>query len=230
MSGLFLTIEGLDGSGKSTLVQSLAPLLPGEVLCLREPGGTIFADQVGSFVRGGGDIKSPPTTPRALRLFSNWQDEGSSLDPEGELLIFNAARADLVDQVIAPALIEGKTVLLDRFTDSTIAYQGYGRGLPLDHVIDLCRDASGGLVPDYTFYLEVSPEERLLRLGTRHLDRIEAAGEDFFARVARGFEELVRLDDQRWFCIDGSKSPDQVAGEALAHLKFATRPGSAPYN
>jgi len=212
--GKLITIEGLDGAGKSTLIKGLNNALGGNNLCLREPGGTVFADSVAELVRGHDDQLAEPESDLANQLLRRWLDRGQELDPYGELLIFNAARADLIDQVVAPALDAGKTVLLDRFYDSTIAYQGYGRGLDVNQVEEICLEATGGIIPDRTFYLEIGPEERSRRLAQRPLDRIEATGDGFYSRVAEGFRALIEKDPKRWVALDGEGAPEEIVFQA----------------
>lgn len=218
MTGRLITVEGLDGAGKSTLIGGLDSALEGDNLCLREPGGTAFADAVASLVRGHSSFLPEPESDRARGLLERWREEGEELDARGELLIFNAARADLIDLVLLPALEDGRTVLLDRFYDSTIAYQGYGRGLDIDSVKAVCSEASQGLRPDVTFYLSISPEERSARLSARSLDRIEASGDDFYLRVAEGFEELCQEEPERFYTLAAEQSPEDLVARALERI------------
>lgn len=194
--GLFITLEGGEGSGKSTQVKLLRDRLKRRnlpVTMVREPGGTPLGDR--------------------LRRLLKFSDE--PLTPEAELLLFNASRAQLVKDVIRPALEMGHVVLCDRFADSTIAYQGYGRGIPLDTVEEVNKFATGGLIPDMTIFLALSPEEGMnRRSGAR--DRFEREFEqreviDFHNRVRQGYLEMSRNEPERWAVIDASLSSRQVS-------------------
>ncbi|NCA33111.1 dTMP kinase, partial [Adlercreutzia muris] len=178
--GLLITFEGGDGAGKSTQIRFLARLLEGagrEVVCLREPGGTAVGE--------------------ALRRVVLDPAHGAMSD-RAELLIYEAARAQIVDEVIAPALARGAVVLCDRFFDSTVAYQGAGRGLDGAFIAAANRFACDGLVPDATILL-VAPEEAVRsRMGRRGgADRLERAGDAFHSRVAEGFAALAAAEPER---------------------------------
>lgn len=178
--GLLITFEGGDGAGKSTQIRFLARLLEGagrEVVCLREPGGTAVGE--------------------ALRRVVLDPAHGAMSD-RAELLIYEAARAQIVDEVIAPALARGAVVLCDRFFDSTVAYQGAGRGLDGAFIAAANRFACDGLVPDATILL-VAPEEAVRsRMGRRgDADRLERAGDAFHSRVAEGFAALAAAEPER---------------------------------
>ena len=198
MKGKLITFEGGEGCGKSTQVKRLADHLRAsgiEVVLTREPGGTRLAELIRSLLK---DESEDPPCDRS------------------ELLLFLAARAQLVRNVIRPALAEGKWVVCDRFSDSTFAYQGYGRGLPLD-VLKLVNDfACGGLKPDLTLLLDVRPEVALERMRRREAatnttaDRIEQAGEGFHKRLRDGFLELAAEDPARIKLIDANGTPDEV--------------------
>lgn len=180
--GVFITFEGGEGAGKTTHIRFLANALTergSEVLCLREPGGTVIGEAL-----------------RAVVL----DPAHAEMVPEAELLIYEAARAQIVAQVIRPALERGAVVLCDRFYDSTIAYQAYGRGLPLDFVRQANAFSTGGLVPDRTILLVCngSAQTGLLRATHRvGADRLEQAGVDFHTRVNGAFLELAHNDPQR---------------------------------
>jgi len=138
-----------------------------------------------------------------------------SLTPEAELLLFNASRAQLVTDVIRPALEKGEVVLCDRFADSTIVYQGYGRGVPMERVEAVNKAATGGLVPDLTMFLDLSPEEGMRRRSTTR-DRFEQGFEqreitDFHHRVRQGYLELASKEPERWLILEARLSPTQVA-------------------
>ena len=205
--GRFITFEGGEGCGKSTQVRRLEAALRREgieVVVTREPGGTRLSELVRRLLK---DENEDPPCDRA------------------ELLLFLAARAQLVRNVIRPALAEGKWVVSDRFSDSTFAYQGYGRGLPLD-VLRLANDvACEGLKPDLTLLLSVDPETSRLRMRGREqatrteADRIERAGEDFHDRLRGGFAALAKAEPDRIVTIDASGSPDEVEQAVWTSLK-----------
>ena len=182
---LFIAFEGGEASGKSTQAARLAARM-GAVLT-REPGGTAVGEQVRSI------LLDPATT---------------DLDDRAEALLMAAARAQHVAEVIRPALDAGRSVVTDRYLASSVAYQGYGRGLDTDEVVRLSVWATGGLHPDLTVLLEVDAAVARARLGV--LDRFEAAGEAFHRRVGAGFRAQAAADPDRWAVIDGSGAPDEV--------------------
>ena len=192
--GPFVTVEGLDFSGKTTLVALLKDGLAGldsPAYFTREPGGTGVAERV-----------------RALLL-----DPELEMEPWTEAYLYAAARAELVAQEILPRLEGGETVVCERFLDSSVAYQGYGRGLGAREVRDLNSWAVGTVVPDLTFYLRLSPEERARRAqeSDAPLDRIERVGDEFMERVEAGFEEIVRAEPDRVRVLDASLAPGDLA-------------------
>jgi len=171
--GVFISFEGGEGSGKTTQTCALVRLLQMldfDVLHLREPGGTRIGESI-----------------RDILLDTN----NTELSPRAELLLYEAARAQIVDQVIAPAIAHSKIVICDRFCDSTYAYQGFGRGLSLDAIESMNSFATNGLMPDRTIYLELPPQLGLSRATRRSSDRIENAGDEFHARVHEGFMDLA---------------------------------------
>lgn len=186
-------MEGLDFSGKSTLVSNLKPLLAEldpPVHFTREPGGT----------------------PAAERIRDVLLDPGIELDDWTEAYLYAAARADHVRLEILPRLERGETVFCERFLDSSLAYQGYARGLGAKVVRELNAWAVGDVVPDKTFYLRLGSEERERRAqSSRNLDRIEVAGTEFMDLVSAGFEELARTEPNRIEVLDASLPPDQLA-------------------
>ncbi|MBR4652247.1 MAG: dTMP kinase [Kiritimatiellae bacterium] len=199
MRGRFITFEGPEGSGKSTHVQLLADRLKAEgrkVLVTREPGGTCLAEKIRSLVRE--ELDDPPVT-------------------RSEVLLFLAARAQVVSQVIRPALARGEWVLCDRFADSTFAYQGYGRGIDVGLLRNFNDFATEGLMPDLTILLDVPLEVSRVRLAERQAatstaaDRIEQAGVMFHRRLREGFLELAKADPARFAVIDSSGSRESVA-------------------
>ena len=196
--GKFITFEGGEGCGKSTQVRRLKEALEREgveVVLTREPGGTWLAEEIRRLIKD--------------------QEEDAPCD-RSELLLFLAARAQLVRNVIRPALEAGKWVVSDRFSDSTLAYQGYGRGMPIDLIREANDFACEGLKPDLTLLLEVSPQTARARLRGREAatntaaDRIELAGDEFHARLRKGFAELAKAEPWRIVTIDANGSVDEV--------------------
>lgn len=199
--GRLITVEGLDGSGKSTLCLGLVEALTErglDVRLLREPGGVEAAERI-----------------RALL-----HDPALRIGARSEALLFAAARAQLVEQALEPLLSTGSSVVLDRFVDSSLAYQGSGRQLGMQDVAGINRFATGGLVPDRTLLLAVSPELGRARTRSRSAvaDRLEREHEEFFVRVATGYEELAASDPQRIRSLDANQPPDRVLAAAIAQL------------
>ena len=199
MRGKFITFEGPEGGGKSTQVQTLAEWLRKQgkkVVVTREPGGTRMSELIRALVRD--EMEDPPVT-------------------RCEVLLFLAARAQVVSQVIRPALARGEWVVCDRFADSTFAYQGYGRGIDVQLLKNFNDFVTEGLVPDLTILLDVPPEVSRTRLAARQAstsdtgDRIEAAGEMFHRRLREGLLDLAKAEPKRFTVIDASKSIDKVA-------------------
>ncbi len=198
---VFVTFEGLDGSGKTTQAELLKARLEGggeDVVSTREPGGTELGERI-----------------RGLLL------DGSGLTPWAEAALFAAARAQLVGEVIRPALARGASVVCDRYVDSSLAYQGIARGLGLDAVLELNLAAVGGLLPDRTFLLDVSPDEAADRLGPSR-DRIEREGPGFLARVADAYRELAARFPERIAVLDGSRPVADLAEEVYGALGRST--------
>ena len=205
--GRFITLEGGEGCGKSTQVVRLKNALEAEgqsVLLVREPGGTWLSEQIRSLIKDQ-DVDAPCA--------------------RAELLLFLAARAQLVRNVIRPALDAGQWVVCDRFSDSTTAYQGYGRGLPLDVVAEANDFACDGLKPDLTLLLDISPETARQRMRSREsatnisADRIECEGAEFHERIRRGFAELARREPTRILTVDANGTPDEVWEEIWKSLR-----------
>ena len=189
---MLLTFEGIDGSGKSTQAKKLWERLQAEgeaPLLLREPGGTDLSERV-----------------RALLL-----DRALHIEPFAELLLFSAARAQLVVERIRPALQHGGIVICDRFYDSTTAYQGAGRQVEdLAWIQDFNRHVTGGLVPDRTYLIEIDPEAALARRSVRQADRMEAAGLAFQQRVAASYRRLAEDEPERFRRLDGTLSSEDL--------------------
>jgi dTMP kinase len=197
MRGLFVTFEGIDRSGKTTQARLLCEALGDEALGVREPGGT----------------------PAGERVRDLLKDAAVPLGSEAEALLFAAARAELVEKVIRPALERGRVVVSDRFLDSSLAYQGGARGLGIDEVEAANRLATGGLVPDLTFLLELDPQAAARRQGER--DRFEDEGAGLQRAVLEAYERLVAADPSRWRRLDAGRSPQQVHVEVLAEVAAA---------
>lgn len=203
---MFVTLEGPEGAGKSTLLRGLAERLRAdgfEVVTTREPG----AGSVGASIR---DILL----------------NGETLDPKAELFLFLADRAQHVASLIWPALARGAIVLCDRFADSTVVYQGYGRGLPLNDLRAWNAFATGGLRPDITLLLDLPPEAGLARL--EHPDRLDREPLSFHARVRDGFLAESRLDPRRFLLIDASREIDQVLETAYVAIRRVRPAGRLP--
>lgn len=204
--GRFITFEGGEGCGKSTQVRLLRDALERrgiKVLLTREPGGTRLSELIRALLK---DEREDPPCDRS------------------ELLLFLAARAQLVRNVIRPALASGTWVVSDRFSDSTFAYQGYGRGLPLDALRRMNDFACDGLTPDRTILLDVDPATSRARMRRREAatnttaDRIECAGDEFHARLRKGFLEMAARDPARIVKIDASGTPDEVGEQVWKSL------------
>ena len=192
---MFITLEGVDGSGKTTQAAMLARALGASAITLREPGGTDAAERIRHLLA----------------------DPGTPLDPIAELMLFCAARADLVSRVIRPALEIGQTVICDRFTDSTIAYQGVARNLGIVRVRELSEVATDGLAPDLTLLLRIDPAFGLDRAQSD--DRFEAEGVRFQERVADAYEDIARREPNRVIPIDATGSPDEVHRLIMAEVE-----------
>jgi dTMP kinase len=198
---LFISLEGVDGSGKSTQARLLAAALGPETVSIREPGGTEAAEKIRILL-----------TDRALPL-----------EPMAELLLFLAARADLTERVIRPALEAGRDVVADRFSDSSVAYQGSARGLGVGEVISLCEHATDGLWPDLTLLLRLDPEVGLGRAGGE--DRFEAEGLDLQRAVAVAYEEIAKIAADRVAVVDADGGVEEVHERVMAALAaHAARP------
>jgi dTMP kinase len=193
---MFITIEGTEGSGKSSQIGALAEYLSQKgyaVLTTREPGGTPIGEQVRAVI-------------------SNL--ENTAMHPRTEILLFQASRAQLVEQNIRPHLSNGGLVLSDRYADSTLAYQGYGYRTDLDRLKALVDFATGGLKPDLTIFFDLDVAEGLRRRAQGgEWNRLDALDLPFYQRVREGYARLIEADPGRWVVIDASGTPEQVQAE-----------------
>lgn len=203
MAGFFITLEGTEGAGKSTQAARLAARLRAAghaVRELREPGGTAVGEAIRDLVK---------------------HRAGPGLTPEAELLLINASRAQLVREVIRPALAAGQVVVCDRFHDSTTAYQGHGRGLDLALVRAVIEAAIGPTRPDLTLLLRLPPEAAAARITARGAaaDRFELAGEEFFRRVEAGFAAVAAAEPHRVVTVPAEGPEDEVAGRVWENVR-----------
>jgi len=190
---LFITFEGGEGSGKTvqarTLYRKLTRLnVP--VILLREPGGTPLGDRIARLLKWASDTE---------------------ISPFSELLLFNTSRTELVAEVIRPALANGEVVICDRYTDSTVVYQGYGRGLDLELIKRTNGTATGGLIPDLTVLLDVPVEEGFARKGVSARDRFEQEDVTFHYKVRDGYIRLAQAEPERWLVVDGCQFRARIA-------------------
>lgn len=201
MTGKLVTLEGPEGGGKSTACANIIKAFAAtSILLLREPGSTPVGEKI-----------------RAI-LKSN--DPADQIPDRAELMLFEAARACIVDQVILPALNAGNSVLCDRFFDSTMAYQGYGRGVDRQIISDMNQVATNGLVPDLTIVFDIPPAVGLTRKG-KETDRIEAAGIEFHKRVRDGFLIMANREPSRFRVIDASRPVEEVTAKVCEILKIS---------
>ena len=198
MRGRLITIEGLDGAGKTTLARGLIEALHArgiDVELLREPGGVAASERIRTLVK----------------------DPDLRVGPRAEALLYAAARAQLVSEQLVPLLESGQWVLLDRFVDSSLAYQGAGRGLGVEAVRELNRFGTGGLQPDRTLLLRIDPALAVRRMSGE--DRIEQEAEAFWTACARAYDELAAAEPERWVVLDASQPPEAVLQAALSALE-----------
>lgn len=205
MNGLFITIEGPDGSGKSTQIKKIAQYLDEagvDYVLTREPGGTAISDRIRSLILD-------PAHPE--------------MADETEVLLYAASRAQHVKEKILPALKAGKLVLCDRFVDASIAYQAYGLGIPVEDVTSINRFATGGLQPDRSYLIDISPEAGRARMVSRYtaegLDRIEQKQLEYHERVRAGFKKLYHESEDRFLLVDGNQTIDEVFGAIKKDIK-----------
>ncbi len=199
MSGFFIVFEGTEGCGKSTQSKILHNRLRKDgipSLLTKEPGGTVLGNRLRNLVKRGG-----------------------SITPEAELLLFNASRAQLVKEVILPALAEGKVVISDRFYPSTLAYQGYGRGLKQDIIEALNEFATAGLKPDMIILLDMEAQKGLSRKPSSVRDRFEEEETAFHQKVRKGYQEMAKHDSGRWFILDANQDRKDIASRIYGEVK-----------
>jgi dTMP kinase len=193
---MFITLEGPEGSGKTSQLPKLAEYIRQrgfDILTTREPGGTSISEQIRTVLHNL---------------------ENKEMNPRTEILLFQASRAQLVEQVIRPHLDKGGVVLSDRYADSTLAYQGYGHQIDIESLRVLVTFATGGLKPDLTILLDVDVETGLRRKELKgEWNRLDAYDLDFHQRVRRGYFNLVQAEPERWVVIDASQSPTKVQEE-----------------
>jgi dTMP kinase len=194
---MFISFEGLDYSGKTTQAKLLVEYLTSqnhEVLFLREPGGTTISEKI-----------------RDILL----DKKNSGMSDVTELLLFSSARAQLVHEVIVPAIAGKKIVVCDRFTDSTVAYQGYGRGIPLEDINSINRLATTGLTPDLTFFVDITVEEiaRRQKAAGKVVDRMESANNDFFEKARNGYWMKAQDVPDRFVVVNGMMPVDEIQNE-----------------
>jgi dTMP kinase len=197
---MFVTFEGLDGSGKTTQAELLRARLREDghdVLATREPGGTELGERIRDLVLHGGHVT-----------------------PWAEALMYAAARAQHVEELIRPSLEDGMTVICDRYVDSSAAYQGAARGLGLERVLDLNITAVGGLMPDITFLLDLDASNAMERIGSYH-DRLEREGTAFRALAAAAYRDLAARFPERIVVLDGMRSPGALADEIYDSVRVA---------
>jgi dTMP kinase len=194
---VFITLEGIDRSGKTTQAALLAGALGPETLLLREPGGTQAGERVRELLK----------------------DPAIELDLRAELLLFCAARAELVAQVVGPARERGADVVCDRFSDSSVAYQGVARGLGVERVEEICDLATGGVWPDLTILLRIDPDATSARIGRRKADRFEGEGIELQRLVAEGYDEVARRHPERVRVVEADGDRETVHAAVLAEVQ-----------
>ncbi|HEY7267061.1 MAG TPA: dTMP kinase [Solirubrobacterales bacterium] len=193
---MFISLEGIDGSGKTTQAKLLAGELGEDVVLVREPGGTAAGERIRGLLK----------------------DPALELDPLAELMLFCAARSELVAEVIAPAREAGRDVVCDRFSDSSVAYQGSARGLGTERVEELCDLATGGVWPDLTILLRIDPDVAATRIGRRRADRFEGEGIELQRLVAEGYDEVARRQPERIRVVEADGDREAVHAAVLAEV------------
>jgi dTMP kinase len=200
-NGIFISIEGTDGSGKTTQINLIKDYLKGkgqDVVITREPGGTGISEKIRSIILDPDNKEMCKTT---------------------EMLLYASSRAQLVHEVIMPALKKGKIVICDRFIDSSFAYQGYGRGIRLDYITEVNNIALDGVMPDLTFFFDLSPETALeRRLASSGPDRIEQEDIDFHMKVYKGYKSLTQLYADRIKTINSERSVEEIFNDVKKWL------------
>jgi dTMP kinase len=196
---LFITLEGIEGVGKTTQVQLLCDFFKGkgvDLVSTREPGGLPVSESI-----------------RNILL-------NKDMSPLTELLLYEAARAEHFDRIISPALNKGQSVICDRFTDATVAYQGYGRGLELKLIDQLNTIATRGVEPDFTFVIDLPVDLAFKRLGTRGTtpDRFERLSHDFYEKVRRGYHEQAKKYPKRVFIINADRTPEEIHKDVVSKI------------
>lgn len=197
---MFITFEGSEGSGKTTQINLLSMSLAAAgltVVTTREPGGTLIGEAI-----------------RQILLNKDYRN----MSTRTEALLFSAARAQLVDQVIQPSLEAGAIVICDRYADSTLAYQGYGRGKALYPLRQLIVYAGQAFYPDLTIYLDIDPQVGLSRKAGEELNRLDTEKLDFYKRVQEGYLALAQLEPWRWIVIDATRDRDEIQAEILNQI------------
>ena len=193
---MFITLEGPEGSGKTSQLPGLAEFLRQQgfdLITTREPGGTSIGDQI-------------------RKILFDLENKG--MNPRSEILLFQASRAQLVDEVIRPALEAGRVVLCDRYADSTLAYQGYGHGVNMESLREIVTFATGGLKPNLTVFLDVNVEEGLKRRNKGgDWNRLDDYDKDFHRRVYEGYQQLIAAEPERWVVVNAARAPDAVAAD-----------------
>lgn len=199
--GLFITIEGMDGSGKTTQINVIKEYMSQKgynVVLTREPGGTEISEKIRDLILDSANTK---------------------MSEVAEMLLYAAARAQVVAQLIRPAIEAGNIVICDRFVDSSYAYQGFGRGIDFDTIADVNRAAVDGMMPDITFFIDISPEIALKRrMASTGADRIEKEHMEFHMKVYSGYKRLAALYPERIKTIDGNRGVEEIAEDILKWL------------
>jgi len=198
--GIFISLEGIDGCGKTTLKENLLDLMARtyQVIGIREPGGTVISEKIRDMLL---DVRN------------------DGIIGKTEALLYAAARSQLVEEVIRPALAQGKLIIADRYLDSTIAYQGYGRGLDLDFLEDLNRICTGGLKPDVTLLLDIDPKEGQNRRIQHIPDRLEQEGLEFQDHIRAGYLKLQKKEPGRIKLLDARLTPEDLVHEAMKYIQ-----------